>query len=177
MKAVMKKRYSAEFRAQAVELVRLGKPSAVLAKELCIGTSVLYRWLGEGPHSNVVRTDATPGAGDLPPEVELCQLRREDANLKLENDILKKGRRDPRDQSPAALRAMIQSVAEHTGASLHKVCAVLGLPRSSFYHAATPTPRARAEGQIGDLVESIFKRHRRRYGYRRLAQELADAVH
>jgi transposase InsO family protein len=69
---------------------------------------------------------------------------------------------------------MIQSVAQQTGASLRKVCAVLERPRSSFYHAAAPTPRARAEVQIGDLIESIFKRHRRRYGYRRLAQELAD---
>jgi putative transposase len=69
---------------------------------------------------------------------------------------------------------MIQSVARQTGASLRKVCAVLELPRSSFYHAAAPTPRARAEVQIGALVETIFKRHRRRYGYRRLAQELAD---
>jgi len=69
---------------------------------------------------------------------------------------------------------MIQSVAHQAGASLRKVCAVLGLPRSSFYHAAAPTPRARAEVQIGELVETIFKRHRRRYGYRRLAQELAD---
>jgi putative transposase len=69
---------------------------------------------------------------------------------------------------------MIQSVAHVTGASLRKVCAVLGLPRSSFYHAAAPTPRARAEVQIGELIETIFKRHRRRYGYRRLAQALAD---
>ena len=90
MKSAMKKRYSAEFRAQAVELVRLGKPVGVVAEELCIGTSVLYRWLGEGPHSNVVRTDGAPGAGELPPDVELRQLRRENANLKLENDILKK---------------------------------------------------------------------------------------
>ena len=69
---------------------------------------------------------------------------------------------------------MIQSVAQHTGASLRKICGVLGLPRSSFYHAAAPTPRARAEVQIGELVETIFRRHRRRYGYRRLAQELSD---
>lgn len=69
---------------------------------------------------------------------------------------------------------MIQSVAQQTGASLRKVCAVLALPRSSFYHAAAPTPRARAEARIGELVETIFKRHRRRYGYRRLAQELSD---
>jgi transposase len=90
MKSIMKKRYSAAFRAQAVELVRLGKPVAVVGEDLCIGTSVLYRWLGEGPHSNVVRTEGAPGSGDLPPDVELRQLRRENANLKLENDILKK---------------------------------------------------------------------------------------
>jgi len=90
MKAIMKKRYSAEFRAQAVELVRLGKPVGVVAEELCIGTSVLYRWLGEGPHSNVVRTAGARGPEDLPPDVELRQLRRENANLKLENDILKR---------------------------------------------------------------------------------------
>ena len=90
MKSDMKKRYSAEFRAQAVELVRLGKPVALVAEELCIGTSVLYRWLGQGPHSNVVTMDGSRGAGDLPPEVELRQLRRENAHLKFENDILKK---------------------------------------------------------------------------------------
>ena len=69
---------------------------------------------------------------------------------------------------------MIQSVACQTGASIRKVCAVLGLPRSSFYHAAAPTPRQCTDLQIADLIESIFHRHRRRYGYRRLAQELAD---
>ena len=90
MKTVMKKRYSAEFRARAVELVRLGKPVAVVAEELCLGTSILYRWLGEGPHSNVVQAEGAPGAGELPPDLELRQLRREIANLKLENDILKK---------------------------------------------------------------------------------------
>jgi putative transposase len=69
---------------------------------------------------------------------------------------------------------MIQSVARQTGASIRKVCAVLGLPRSSFYHAAAPTPRQCTDLQLADLIEAIFHRHRRRYGYRRLAQELAD---
>ena len=69
---------------------------------------------------------------------------------------------------------MIQSVAGQTGASIRKVCTVLGQPRSSFYHAAAPTPRQRTEVQIGDLIETIFKQHRRRYGYRRIARELAD---
>ena len=90
MNPVMKKRYSAAFKAQAIELVRLGKPVSTVAEELCIGSSVLYRWLGQGPHSNVVGSEGAPPRGDLPPDLELRQLRREVANLKLENDILKK---------------------------------------------------------------------------------------
>jgi len=64
MEPVTRKRYTAEFKAQAVELVGLGKPVTEVAEELEIGSGVLYRWMR--------------------------RLRREVANLKLENDILKK---------------------------------------------------------------------------------------
>ena len=90
MQTVIKKRYSVEFRARAVELVRLGKPVSIVAEELGIGTSILYRWLGPSPHSQVVDLEGRSGNVDEPPEVELRRLRRELANLKLENDILKK---------------------------------------------------------------------------------------
>ena len=69
---------------------------------------------------------------------------------------------------------MIQRLAQQTGGSIRKVCAVLGEPRSSFYQAAQPTPTQLADVQIGELIESIFRRHRRRYGYRRLAKDLED---
>ena len=69
---------------------------------------------------------------------------------------------------------MIELIALKTGGSIRKVCAVLGEARSSFYHAATPTATQVAEASIGDLIETVFRRHRKRYGYRRLAQELSD---
>jgi putative transposase len=69
---------------------------------------------------------------------------------------------------------MIQIVAQKTGGSVRKVCAVLGEARSSFYHAATPTATQIADSSLGELIEAVFKRHRRRYGYRRLAQDLSD---
>ena len=69
---------------------------------------------------------------------------------------------------------MIQIVAQKTGGSVRKVCAVLGEARSSFYHAATPTTTQVADTGLGELIEAVFRRHRRRYGYRRLAQELSD---
>ena len=69
---------------------------------------------------------------------------------------------------------MIELIALKTGGSIRKVCAVLGEARSSFYHAATPTATQGADVRLGDLIETVFRRHRKRYGYRRLAQELSD---
>ena len=69
---------------------------------------------------------------------------------------------------------MIQSVARQTGASIRKVCEVLGEARSSFYHAAAPTSSQLADRHLGDLIEGVFRRHRQRYGYRRIREDLAD---
>ena len=69
---------------------------------------------------------------------------------------------------------MIERVAQQTGGSIRQVCAVLGESRSSFYHAATPTATQVADADFGDLLETIFHRHRKRYGYRRLGAELSD---
>jgi transposase InsO family protein len=68
---------------------------------------------------------------------------------------------------------MIQSVARQTGASIRKVCEVLGEARSSFYHAAAPTSSQLADRHLGDLIEGVFRRHRQRYGYRRIGEDLA----
>jgi putative transposase len=69
---------------------------------------------------------------------------------------------------------MILTIAEQTGGSIRKVCAILEVARSSFYHASTPTATQLADADIGALIEAVFRRHRRRYGYRRLAQVLCD---
>jgi putative transposase len=69
---------------------------------------------------------------------------------------------------------MIQLVAQKTGGSIRRVCAVLGEARSSFYHASTPTATQLADVALSELIEALFRRHRRRYGYRRLFQELSD---
>ena len=51
---------------------------------------------------------------------------------------------------------------------------MLGEARSSFYHASTPAATQVADVGLGDLIEAVFRRHRRRYGYRRLAEDLSD---
>ena len=49
-----------------------------------------------------------------------------------------------------------------------------GARSQQLYHAAAATPAQLADERIGELIETVFKRHRRRYGYRRIGEDLAD---
>ena len=84
-----RKRYTTEFKAQAVELLDTGKPVEKVAEDLCISSSMLYRWRldsqGGSPGPQAEGEGAGAGAAD-----DLRALRRENAILKQENDILKK---------------------------------------------------------------------------------------
>jgi transposase len=90
MKAVTRKRYSAEFKAQAVALVGLGKPVSEVAADLEIGTSILYGWIRKGSQPGHLGSGGLRAVGEEPAADEVPRLRRENARLKLENDILKK---------------------------------------------------------------------------------------
>lgn len=69
---------------------------------------------------------------------------------------------------------MIQSIKECTGASIRKICTALNYPPSSYHSAAKLTPTQLKDQEIGDQIETIFSRHRRRYGYRRIVDDLRD---
>ena len=90
MKAVSRKRYTAEFKAQAVGLVGLGRPVREVAEDLEIGTSLLYGWVANGAQPVQLGSAGLRAVGEEPAADELRRLRREIASLKLENDILKK---------------------------------------------------------------------------------------
>ena len=91
---VTRKRYTAEFKTQAIGLVKLGKPVPDVARDLGLSEGVLYQWVrkdsqagqlgSEGQRVAQTRNEE-PAAAD-----ELRRLRRENVHLKLENDILKK---------------------------------------------------------------------------------------
>lgn len=72
---------------------------------------------------------------------------------------------------------MIESIHQQTRHPIRAICQVLEVPRSSYYHASRPTPCQSADITLGDAIEGIFKRHRRRYGYRRIHSDLSDKGH
>ncbi len=100
MRTVIRKRYSNDFRDQAVELVALGRPVPEVAQELGISTTVLYRWTqsqrGAGGASSSPASTSTQlgvvqrAGGELDDAAELRRLRKENTRLLMENDILKK---------------------------------------------------------------------------------------
>ena len=69
---------------------------------------------------------------------------------------------------------MIHQIQQHTQASIRIICHVLDLPRSSYFHAAKPTPSQLDDQQMTEHITTVFAHHRRRYGYRRIGDELAD---
>lgn len=90
METVTRKRYTREFKAQAVGLVEAGKPVRDVARDLGISEGVLYEWVRKNPQAAQLGSGGQSAAGAEPAADELRRLRRENAHLKLENDILKK---------------------------------------------------------------------------------------
>ena len=89
MKLKPRKRYTAEFKAQAVELLDTGKPVSQLAEELCISSNLLYSWR-LAAQRGLASSEGTRVLDDRPEADDLRFLRRENAVLRQENDILKK---------------------------------------------------------------------------------------
>ncbi len=84
-----RRRFSREFKVEAVRLVReRGVSLAQASRDLGVHVSVLRSWVRE---FQADPAHAFPGEGQQRPEdAEVTQLRREVARLKMERDILKK---------------------------------------------------------------------------------------
>lgn len=76
---------SDEFKHQLVQLYNSGKPRAEICREYDLTPTVLNRW--------IKRINITGSARECdnrtPEEIELIRLRKENRQLKMENDILK----------------------------------------------------------------------------------------
>jgi transposase len=83
-----RRRFSREFKLEAVRQLTTGRRLADVARELGVDAQVLRRWADQ------VKVDAAtafPGHGRAPrEEAELQRLRKEVAQLRAERDFLKK---------------------------------------------------------------------------------------
>ena len=78
--------FTEEFKKQMVDLYNTGKPRTEIAKEYDLSPSALDRWI-----SRINRTGSSKEKDNrTEAEKELIALRKENAKLRLENEILKK---------------------------------------------------------------------------------------
>jgi transposase len=93
MSTKLRREYSAEFKAEAVKLVKAGgKQVTQLARELDVPRQVLHAWVRQSDRLAGKSVSAIfPGNGKRPAdEAEIDRLRRELAQAKEDIEILKK---------------------------------------------------------------------------------------
>ena len=77
--------FSEDFKKQMVQLYNIGKPRAEIIREYNLAASAFDKW--------VKRINATGSAREkdnrTPEELELIRLKKENNQLRMENDILK----------------------------------------------------------------------------------------
>ncbi len=81
-----RRRYPLEFRQQMVELVRAGRSAAELAREFEPTEQAIRNWVRQADRDQGRRSDGLTTAD----RTELQRLRRENATLREEREILKK---------------------------------------------------------------------------------------
>ena len=87
---VQRKRFSKEFKIEAVRLMKLAeKPVSQLALELGVRRNQLYKW-EQRLERNGEAAFGKPGPKSGGPEGEVQRLRKELSRVKEERDILKK---------------------------------------------------------------------------------------
>ena len=85
-----RRKYTREFKESAIELYHSsGKSAKDVAKDLGIEGSSVSRWLRESKASEESPLTAFPGQGN-PRDEEVARLRKENADLRETNEILKK---------------------------------------------------------------------------------------
>lgn len=72
--------------------------------------------------------------------------------------------------------AAAEAIAAQQIAPVREVCEFLEVSRSGYYawRSAGPSQREDEDLELAPLVRAIFQRHRRRYGTRRIVEELRD---
>ena len=70
----------------------------------------------------------------------------------------------------------MEAIAQANRVSTASVCQVLQVSRSAYYawRGRAPSPRQQRDAELTPLVRTLFWKHRRRYGARRIASEMSD---
>ncbi|HET8833788.1 MAG TPA: IS3 family transposase [Gemmatimonadales bacterium] len=176
-----RKHFTPEFKQAAVRRAASGDATVLdVARELGIRTDRLREWMAQAQGSS--RRQRPAGGSSAVPlslDEEVRQLRRENAQLREERDILKKGGGLLRPGVPVSARcAFIQAhQGEHP---IRRLCQVLGVSRAGYYawhrrQQQGPGPRATADGVLTQTIQQVHRASQACYGSPRIHAELRAA--
>ena len=165
--------YSSEFRVKVLEQIRAGRSVAVLARELGMAESTLYRWKRQD------RVDQGLAAGTSSFEgAQLQAARRRIKELEAELAAVKRASElfgEDRVMRPKDLYPIVEALGAE-GHGLKASCGLLGVSASGFFYwRARPMPASAVRrAWLADVVAEIWVRSRHTYGWRRVQAELAE---
>ncbi|WP_435875831.1 IS3 family transposase [Saccharopolyspora shandongensis] len=181
------KHYPPEFKVEAVALYRSrpGATIAAVAADLGVNAETLRSWIriddrrGAGPRNETTETSAAaPASGTL--ESENAALRKRVRELEEEREILRKAAKYF--AGGDALVNRFQFVADHQRRyGVKRLCQVIGVARSSFYHwkatAADRAARSAADDRLAARIRVVHRESGGTYGVPRITAELREAGH
>ncbi|WP_442914024.1 IS3 family transposase [Kribbella sp. NBC_00359] len=179
--AEKRRRFSPQFKAEAVQMViESGRPISDVARDLGIERKTLNKWVNDYQRAHLGRGEPFPRgqapsgasgrAGSREEELE-AEVRR----LRLENEFLKKPRGLLRQDLAVGVRCALVE-AEKVTYPVAWMCAVLGVPRSSYYawraRATCPTATGARRRALAAQVRRVFDQARQTFGCRRVTAQL-----
>jgi len=94
------RRYDKQFKADAVELVKSGRPVVEVARDIGVSTWSLRYWLKRAEQGDL--SESRKLAGETPEQRELRRLKQENDYLRRQRDILKKALAIVSDLTPSS---------------------------------------------------------------------------
>ncbi|TJZ36566.1 IS3 family transposase [Priestia megaterium] len=161
------KTYNDEFKKTIVDLYHAGNSVKNLSSEYGVSEVTIYKWVK-------AFTPISSEEGSLTPK-ELAEIQKENLRLKQELDIPKKGYGHIREKvTEAELNHFIEKYKEQY--SVQKMCEVLTIPRSSYYHSfkKTVSNREQENRKLTKEIERIHVKSKARYGAPKIHKMLVN---
>ncbi|WP_148294504.1 IS3 family transposase [Enterococcus mundtii] len=155
-------RYEENFKQMIVELNQTGRSVRGLAKEYGLSEATIYKW------KNLYLPNQSTGLTGK----EAADLRKENARLKEELEILKKSGSHILSKDLKSLVRFIEKWCKEYTVSL--LCRLLEIPRSVyyFYKNKSLTATEVRNNQLKKKISTIFFDHKQRYGATKIHQVL-----
>ncbi|MDN6345314.1 MAG: IS3 family transposase [Tetragenococcus koreensis] len=151
--------FTPEFKKQIVDLYRSGKSRKEIIDDYDLTPSAFDKWVRQHAQSGSFKEK-----DNLTPEQqELRELRKENTQLKMENDILK--------QAALIFGRKLEVIKQNKHKySISAMCQVLGISRGSYYYEVK---KKASEADLEQAIIEEFAKSRNSYGTRKLKIELA----